>query len=114
VVAGVCVGLHRVAGVLLAGEFFRSDLGDTLIARRSGRGERVAGLPPADQLIVTDLGKVPVDIIPTTPRRLSLRRFLRRRRGRAYRAAVTVGRRSGGLAGNLDGLLGIHAIAEIR
>ena len=32
VIAGACVGLHRVAGLLFTDEFFRTDLGDTLIA----------------------------------------------------------------------------------
>ncbi|MBV9320286.1 MAG: hypothetical protein JO106_10325, partial [Mycobacterium sp.] len=83
-IARACVDLHRIAGILFAGEFFHPDLGDSLIAGWSGRGERVAGLLLAEQLIVTNLGKVPIAINPAAPRRLSLGRFMWRRRGLAY------------------------------
>jgi hypothetical protein len=58
------VGPHRVAWKLLADEFFRADLGDPRIARWRGRGERVTGLLLAEQLVLTDLRKVPIAIRP--------------------------------------------------
>src|SRR6516162_2146482 len=107
-------GLHRAGGLLLAGEFFRTDLCGTTIARWRGRGERVAGLLLTEQLTITDLGEVPVAVMPTALRRLLLGRFLHGRLGASDRGTVTVARQAGGRADHLDGLLGVHAIAELR
>ena len=74
-ITGAYVGLHRVTRKLFADEFFRTDFGDTLIAWRRVRGERVAGLPLAEQLIVPDRREVPIAVGPAALRRLFLRCF---------------------------------------
>src|ERR1700758_4794504 len=82
---GACVGLHRVAGLLLG-----------------------------EQLVLPDLGNVLVAIGRSALRRFLLRRFLRCRRGGSHLGAMTVGRHPGSRADHLDGLLGVHAVTEVR